>query len=135
MPYELSFTKAFTVGDREGEEEYFNDCCWGCDVIGRHLEPLIAKNYQPVKVEQEDWGWYLWFEQNGVGLELNIMCDDQQAGTFRIHVVSTESPKKQTEIVDTPQLEVLRDLVVPELKRWAGEVAVVKVDDNFLPVN
>src|SRR5438270_736536 len=90
MPYEVSFKKRLTVGDRAGEEEYFNDCCWGGDVIGKHLEPLVARNYQRVKVEQEDWGWYLWFEKNGVGLEINIMCDDEGTGQFRIHLVSTE---------------------------------------------
>jgi hypothetical protein len=139
VPYELAFTKSFEVSCPDPEARgprafYINDCCWGGDVVTEQLLPLV-KDYEKVIHCQEDWGWLIWFRKGDQRFEINIMCDAPRVGQYRIHLVAFRRKWLRKRIADTPELEALRDLVVPELRSWAGEVAVVKVDDNFLPVN
>jgi hypothetical protein len=120
MPYELSFTKPLTVAD---DSVYINDCCWGGDVIRDHFLPMIQGRYQQVQTEQEDWGWFIWFKQGPISLALDIHTDDR-AGSFRIILTSRKKELFFSHQEDTVQLDHLRDLVVEELKRWAGSVNV-----------
>ena len=60
MPYEISFRKFIEVPD---PEIYFNECCWGGDVVQQQLLPLVTAEYTDVMAEQEDWGWFIWFKK------------------------------------------------------------------------
>jgi hypothetical protein len=120
MPYELSFTKPVTITD---DSIYINECCWGGDVIRDHFLPMIQNRYQHVQTEQEDWGWFIWFKQGPVSLALDIHTDDR-AGAFRIILTSRKKELFFSHQEDTAQLSHLRDLVVAELKSWAGDVTV-----------
>ncbi len=53
VSYELSFTKSVRVAD---PKIYFNECCWGGDVVRDQLLSLISSKYEHIQTGQEDWG-------------------------------------------------------------------------------
>ena len=121
MPYELSFTKAVGVQDRE---QYINECCIGGDVVRDVLLPLVSSRYEDVQTEQEDWGWFIWFRKGPVRLAIDIFTDDPEIGAFRIHLTSRVKRFLAFErVVDSPELDALRDAVVEVLSAWAGRVS------------
>jgi hypothetical protein len=124
MPYELSFTKAVTVTDRE---QYINDCCIGGDFVVDHLRPAIEQRYGKVDSGQEDWGWFIWFRDGPVGLAIDVFTDDADAGAFRIMLTAR---KKRlvifNNVVDTPELETLRERVVGMLEAWTERPVLVE---------
>ncbi len=104
-------------------------------MVTEQLLPLV-KDYEKLIHCQEDWGWLIWFRKGNQRFEINIMCDAPEAGEFRIHLVAFRRDWLFRRVTfDTPELEALRDLVVSELRRWAGQVAVVKVNEDFLAVS
>jgi len=126
VPYELSFTAAVAVSDAG---QYINDCCWGGDVIRDRLLPVVRDGYQEIRTEQEDWGWFIWFREGSVRLAVDIHCDDAEAGAFRIRLTSRRRKWLGSEIVDTPELERLREAVLSTLAAWAGSISSEHVDD------
>lgn len=99
-----------TVTDRS---RYINDCCWGGDVIRDWLMAVVAEQYQEIRTEQEDWGWFIWFRDGAIRLAVDIFCDDIASGAFRVRLTSRRKKLIGSEILDTPELEQLRDLLVP----------------------
>ena len=122
MPYELSFTKKFSVPD---EAIYINPCCWGGDVIRDRLLPLVETRYTEIMTAQEDWGWFIWFKRGEVSLAIDIHTDDPEIGAFRVLLYSRKRKLLFfSQEIDTPELEELKDLVAAELQRWAGAIEV-----------
>ena len=118
MPYELSFTKRVPEVDRE---RYFNECCVGGDVVVDRLLPAVRARYASIQTNQEDWGWFIWFRQGNVRLAIDVFTDDPDEGVFRVHLTArTRRLLVLDTVVDTPELEDLRALVVAELTAWVG---------------
>lgn len=125
MHFELSFKKPITV---VGSASYLNDCCWGGDVIRDYLFPFISSKYENIVTNQEDWGWFLWFQRNNVQLAVDIFCDDIPGKEFRVRLYSTRRKffLFHSE-VDAPELAELKDLITAQLQAWTGEVKVEMV--------
>jgi hypothetical protein len=118
LPYELSFTKAVAVTDRE---QYINDCCIGGDIVLNQLLPALCARYGELQPNQEDWGWFIWFRKGDVKLAVDVFTDDPERGEFRIHLTSRVKRLFILDnVVDTHQLRELHDLVVAELSAWVG---------------
>ena len=132
MPYVIAFTKALEVDD---DDVYFNDCCWGGDVVTDQLVPAINGRYEDVEHNQEDWGWFIWFQKGRTSLAVDVFCDAPDEGVFRI--LLTSSRKRWMvldQVVDTPELEELKSLVLGELETWSDSPCrVKKVDSSYLP--
>jgi len=125
MPYEVSFTKQVPIVDRE---QYINECCIGGDVVVNHLLPSVRARYSDVETNQEDWGWFIWFRQGTIRLAIDVFTDDPE-GAFRIHLTSRTKGWLRSSVVDTPELDELRGLVVSGLQAWgAADVSVTRVD-------
>ncbi len=128
MPYEISFVKAVTPED---PSDYFNECCYGGDVVSDRLRPAIQRRYTDIQANQEDWGWFLWFRDGDAHLAVDIFCDDPKTGAFRIHLTSSKRRWFTSKVVDLPQLEELKQLVASELAAWTGEpVRTERLDEN-----
>ncbi len=131
MPYELSFKKPLQISD---SDIYINDCCWGGDLVTERLLPSISERYEDVERNQEDWGWFIWFRKGALGLAIDVFCDDPAEGAFRVHLTSRQKRwLVLNRVVDTPELDELRDLVVRELEAWSNAICnVVRLDENYM---
>lgn len=130
MPYALSFTRPVVVAARE---HYINDCCVGGDLVLERLMPALRERYGALESNQEDWGWYAWFEHDGVKLAVDIFTNDEQTGEFQLHLTS-RLPRLllPAKVQDMPELETLRDLVTRELGIWpVTRLEVSHVDENY----
>lgn len=126
MPYEISFTAPEEV---QGCVRYFDECCWGGDLVRDYLMPSILPRYEEVSTEQEDWGWYIWFRTGQVHLSIDIACEDIERRRFRIHLASKIRKRFfRVSTVDTEELEPLRDLVVSLIQDWGEDVMVERVE-------
>jgi hypothetical protein len=83
MPFEITFNAKVIARD---EEQYFNDCCWGGDVIQEQLLPVIEGRYSDIQANQEDWGWFIWMSTSKLNLAIDIFCDDKNKGKFRVRI-------------------------------------------------
>jgi hypothetical protein len=132
MPYIVSFVKLLTVVDRE---QYINDCCIGGDLVLDQLLAILRERYGDLQSNQEDWGWFAWFEHSGVKLAVDVHTNDEATGEFQIHLTSRKprlllGPKIQ----DTPELETLRELVASRLRTWAvTRLEIERVDEKYMP--
>ena len=101
------------------------------------LLPSIRDRYDDIQENQEDWGWFIWFAKGGIRLAVDIFCDDPETGAFRIHLTSRARRFLLPErVVDTPELEELRGLIVAELDRWgAAPVSVERLDTKYMPLD
>jgi hypothetical protein len=126
VPYELSFTAPVAVSD---SSHYINDCCWGGDLVRDRLMPLLSESYHTIRTDQEDWGWFLWFRDGAIRLAVDIHCDDVAASAFRIRLTSRRKKLIGSEIVDTPELDRLRDVLLPAMGAWTGSLRIERVDD------
>ena len=133
MPYEISFTKRVPILDRE---QYINDCCIGGDVVVDQLLVSVQSRYADVQMNQEDWGWFIWFRKGKVRLAIDVFTDDSEVGAFRVHLTSrTKRWLVLDSVIDTPELEDLRVQVASQLAVWAGiAVKVVRLDNNYSEV-
>jgi hypothetical protein len=131
MPYEVSFTKRVPILDRD---DYINECCVGGDAVRDRLLPLVQERYGEAETNQEDWGWFIWFHKGNVALAIDIYTDEPDEGAFRIHLTSrTKRLLWFDQIVDTPELEEMRALVVADLTEWVGrpvQVAAISADSE-----
>lgn len=130
MPYEVSLRKRFTVLHPDG---YINECCWGGDVVCERLLPAIRQKYQDVDTGPEDWGWFIWFRDGSTSLAVDVFCDDRETGEFRIHLTSRRKRLLVlNSIVDVPELDRMKDLVVGLLDSWADQPCGVEaVDERY----
>ena len=134
MPYALTFRKPVTILDRE---QYINDCCIGGDVVLDQLMPSLKVRYSDIQSNQEDWGWFAWFEQSGVKLAVDVFTNNEATGEFQLHLTSRK-PRflLGAKVEDTPELEQLRQLVVKELEAWSVvQLQIERVDDKYMPPN
>lgn len=114
---------------------YINECCWGGDVVTEQLLPLIDARYEDVRRNQEDWGWFIWFRKGRASLAVDVFCDVPDEGVFRIHLTSRQKRWIVLErIVDTPELEELKGLVLDALESWTGShCRVERLDSSSIP--
>jgi hypothetical protein len=130
MPYEVAFRR---VVPRLAPDEYINDCCIGGDVVSSWFESQVQQRFERVEADQEDWGWFIWCRREKTRLAIDIFTEDPDAGLYRIHLTSRR-PKwfVLSRIVDTPELEELRDLVANRLAQvGVEEFAIRKLDANY----
>jgi hypothetical protein len=129
MPFELSFVKRLPALERD---RYINECCVGGDLVVDRLLPGVRERYTDVQTEQEDWGWFIWFRQQGVRLAIDVFTDDPDEGAFRVHLTSRVRRLFSDRVVDTPELEELRAWVTSMLDGWAdGPVRVSPLDERY----
>ena len=80
--------------------------------------------------EQEDWGWFIWFREGRTKLAVDIFCDDIHAGQFRVRLTSRQRKWLFVDrILDTTELDELRQSVVTHLSQWVGSVDCERVAD------
>jgi len=134
MPYIVGFVKPVSPADRE---QYINDCCIGGDIVLDRLLPALRERYgTELQSNQEDWGWFVWFQHSGVKLAVDVHTHDPDLGQFQLHVTSRR-PRLLlgAKIEDTPELEQLRELVVSQLQSWpVVSLEVERVDEKYMPV-
>jgi hypothetical protein len=132
MPYIISFVKPVEIAD---PEQYINDCCIGGDLVLEQLLPTLRERYEDLQSNQEDWGWFAWFEYSRIKLAVDVHTNDAKAGEFQIHLTSRRPRLVLSDkIEDTPELEALRKLVVSELQRWAvSALEVERVNEKYMP--
>jgi hypothetical protein len=134
MPYIVGFVKPLEVAD---PEQYINDCCIGGDIVLGQLLPALRERYgSDLQSNQEDWGWFAWFQESGVKLAVDVHTNDHNLGEFQLHLTSRR-PRLilGAKVQDTPELEHLRELVVSQLRSWPVErLAVERVDETYMPI-
>jgi hypothetical protein len=130
MPYELSFTKRLQIHERE---HYINECCVGGDLVVNQLLAPVEARYEDVQTEQEDWGWFIWFRDGRTKLAVDVFTDDPETGQFRIHLTSRiRRMLVGDKIVDRPELEELRRLVLAELSGWVDStITIGSLDEKY----
>ena len=126
VPYEINFAAPIEVSD---STHYINDCCWGGDVVRDRLLPLLSEKYQTIRTDQEDWGWFLWFRDGAIRLAVDIHCDHIVGSAFRIRLTSRRKKLIGSEIVYTPELDRLRDVLLPAMAAWTGSLRIERVED------
>ncbi|WP_133157058.1 hypothetical protein [Hydrogenophaga pseudoflava] len=134
MPYVIGFSKPVQIADAD---LYINDCCIGGDIVLERLLPALRDHYgNSLQADQEDWGWFIWFEELGTKLAVDIHTEDAERGEFKIHLTASRSrfffgPKIQ----DTPELEQLRDLILLQLQSWQVDgLNTELVDKKYMPI-
>jgi hypothetical protein len=132
VPYEVAFSKKLSP---EHLDAYINECCWGGDLVSAQLLPTVRQRYGKLQANQEDWGWFIWFREGRVALAIDVFCDDPETGTFRIHLTSRRKRWLVFDSVDDcPELEELRQTVVPLLDSWVGvPCRVTTLDNRHMP--
>ncbi len=103
---------------------------------GSQSLPTISGHYEDLQQNQEDWGWFIWFCRGRTALAVDVFCDDPAQGAFRVHLTSRHKRWLLfDQVVDTPELEELREVVVRELEAWAGSSCkVTRLDSKHMPV-
>jgi len=132
MPYIVSFVKPIPVAD---QDQYINDCCVGGDLVLEQLLPSLRERYGELFSNQEDWGWFVWFEHSGVKLAVDVHTNDAAAGEFQVHLTSRK-PRflLGAKIHDAPELEALREVVVSKLQLWeVTHLKVERVNEKYMP--
>jgi hypothetical protein len=96
MDFELETDKVFSSGDKE---KYINECCVGCDEILEALAPTFAKRFgveqETFAIYQEDWGWALEFEKDGVAYHTGIANQSNASGLILFRVVGEAQRKEK----------------------------------------
>lgn len=132
MPYILSFVKPVEILD---SEQYINDCCIGGDIVLQELLPSLGARYEDIQSNQEDWGWFAWFELSRIELAIDVHSNDARAGEFQIHLTARK-PRflLSDKVEDTPELEDLCKLVVSKLQAWGvAKLNVERVNEKYMP--
>ena len=97
-------------------------------MVRDELLPVITGKFEHIRTGQEDWGWYIWFRRGRIRFEVNIYCDDTQAGSFRLRLESYRRKLFRRSLADEPELEEVRNPVYSHLVHWAGAVKIERVD-------
>ena len=69
------------------------------------------------------------FRDGAVRLAVDIHCDDSATGAFRVRLTSRWKKLIRPEIVDTPELDDVRDTAVAAMAGWAGSLRIERVED------
>lgn len=133
MPYALTFSKQVEIAD---PDQYINDCCIGGDVVLDRLLPALRRRYgDDLQSNQEDWGWFAWFDEGPVKLAVDIFTDDHKNLEFQV-LLTSRRPRLilRDRVEDGAELESLRQLVVRELTEWpVSGLTVQRVNEKYLP--
>ncbi len=128
MPYTLTFSKQVEIADTD---LYINDCCIGGDVVLDRLLPALREKYgNDLQWNQEDWGWFVWFEDGPIKLAVDISTDDDRS-KFQMQLTSRR-PRfiLSDKVEDGTELEALRELIVRRLKDWpVSKLTVERVNE------
>lgn len=130
MPYVLTFRKTLEITDRD---QYFNECCVGGDLVLEQLLPVLRATYGEVQSEQEDWGWFAWFEHAGTKLAADVFAEDDMPQIFTMHLTA-RVPRLflGAKVCDTNELEQLRHSVCGALTAWpVSNLDVQRVDSKY----
>lgn len=107
MPYEVTFTKR---ADAQA-------------VAARILPALRQRFGDQLEADQEERSGSIRFDDGPVSLAVDIFCDDQQTGRYRIHLMSkTKRFAFLKRVEDVPQLEELKRIVAGEIAEWTGKL-------------
>lgn len=116
MPYEVVFRKEIEVIT---PSIYINSDCYGGDVILARLLPEIKERYESLQMNQKECGWFARFRKGHVDFAINVFCEDPDFGVYLIRLTTRVKRFLWFDrVIDTPELEELRDLVVAKLKKW-----------------
>lgn len=133
MPYALTFSKQVEIAD---PDVYINDCCIGGDVVLDRLLPPLKRRYgNDLQSNQEDWGWFAWFNEGPVKLAVDIFTDDHKNLKFQV-LLTSRRPRLilRDRVEDGAELDFLRELVVRELTEWhVTSLTVQRVNEKYLP--
>lgn len=128
MPYTLTFSKQVEIADTD---LYINDCCIGGDVVLDRLLPALREKYgNDLRPNQEDWGWFVWFDDGPIKLAVDISTDDDRS-KFQMQLTSRR-PRfiLSDKVEDGAELEALRELIVQRLKDWpVSKLTVQRVNE------
>lgn len=128
MPYTLTFSKQVEIADTD---LYINDCCIGGDVVLDRLLPALREKYgNDLQWNQENWGWFVWFEDGPIKLAVDISTDDDRS-KFQMQLTSRR-PRfiLSDKVEDGTELEALRELIVRRLKDWpVSKLTVERVNE------
>jgi hypothetical protein len=134
MPYIATFVKPLVITD---SEHYTNDCCVGGNQVLLQILPSLRERYgASLEINQEDWGWFIWFEFAGINFAVDVHTNDHAAGEFQIHLTSRK-PRLllSAKIQDTSELESLRELVLTSLEAWpVAQLEVERVNEKYMPI-
>jgi hypothetical protein len=89
----------------------------------------LEQRYPDLRSRQEDWGWFIWFRDDAVRLAVDIHCDQPTVGAFRIRLTSPAKKLIGSEMIDTTELDRLRDVVTSSIAAWAGPVRIECAED------
>lgn len=105
--------------------------------MSAQLLPGIRSRYGDIQAEQEDWGWFIWFARGETALAVDIFCDEEESGYYRLHLTSRIKRRFLSDVVkDTAELEDLRTLVNDTITEWLGRApTVTRLDSKYLPRN
>lgn len=134
MPYIVSFAKPIKIADND---LYINACCVGGDVVLDRLLPALRERYgDDIQSDQEDWGWFAWFEDAGTRLAVDVYTDEAADGAFQIHLTASRARFLfGARIQDGPELESLRALVLEQLQAWpVSRLNMERVNEKYMPV-
>ena len=131
MPFVIRFRKPVNVAD---DEPYLNDCCVGGDVVLDRLLPSLREKYGALEPTQEDWGWFLWLQDDRVQLAVDVLTQDPITSEFEIRLTSRKpSLFRSARVIDTPELETLRARLVAQLEAWpVAALTVERLDEKQL---
>jgi len=129
MPFVIRFRKPVEVA---GDEPYLNDCCIGGDVVLERLLPTLREQLGEVEPTQEDWGWFVWVEDDRVHFAVDVLTQNPITSEFEIRLTSRRrSFFRPARVVDTPELEALRARVVAQLETWpVAALTVERLDQK-----
>lgn len=96
MDFELLSERIY-AGD--GDEKYINDCCVGGDEILNSLALHLAGHFgvppEKLAIYQEDWGWALEFEKDGVSYHTGVANQSNEDGQTLFRVVGEAQRKEK----------------------------------------
>lgn len=132
MPYTLTFSRQVEISDAD---QYINDCCIGGDVVLEQLLPALRGRYgNDLQSDQEDWGWFAWFEDGPIKLAVDVSTDDGRS-QFQL-MLTSRRPRfiLSDKVEDCAELEALRELVVQQLTDWpVSNLTVQRVNEKDRP--
>jgi hypothetical protein len=107
----------------EGEPEYINECCRGGDVVAERLRAALVEAFENVALGQEDWGWYVEARRGDVRLWLRVYQHAEAGDEWLVNIETRRARPwlgvlGLTYLVDTPELEEAKRIVVSRLDGW-----------------
>lgn len=128
MDFELIAARILTPAN---DEKYINDCCIGCDEIIDALAPTFADHFgiprEKIVVYQEDWGWAMELEKDGIAYHTGIANQSAEEGRTVFRVVG-EAQRKEKGWIFTkhvraePESEELANVVSAAAKNAGFEI-------------